>query len=355
MRHSRLTGFLALAAATACAHAPAKGPEVVWPDPPNVARIRFVRSIRSSQDVETSGWDKFRRALVGGEDAFVLQKPMGLAVSDDGQRLYVSDPALARVFRIDFHEMSFKPYGTDETWREPFGLALDADENLYVVDSRAGAVLVLDRQGRKTRSFGSGELERPVGVAVDRRNRIAYVVDGGRQSTQNHRVFAYDLEGHLLRQVGRGRGGGDGEFNFPTYAAVDSKGNLYVSDSMNFSIQVFGPDGQFLRRFGEKGDRPGNFSFVKALAFDGFGNLYAVDGQRATVEMFSPELEYLMFFGGLAHKLEFLELPGGLAIDPKANRIYVGEQGTFARINVYDLVNTTARDSSASPSAPAGK
>jgi hypothetical protein len=62
----------------------------------------------------------------------------------------------------------------------------------------------------------------------------------------------------------------------------------------------------------------------------------------------------LMFFGGYAQKLEYFDVPSGIAIDPRRNRIYVCNE-FVARINVYELINTTADDSAIATAAVAEK
>jgi DNA-binding beta-propeller fold protein YncE len=62
------------------------------------------------------------------------------------------------------------------------------------------------------------------------------------------------------------------------------------------------------------------------------------------VQLFNSRFQPLMFFGGYAQKLEYFDIPSGIAIDPRTNRIYVCNE-FIARVNVYELVNTAAEDS----------
>ena len=48
----------------------------------------------------------------------------------------------------------------------------------------------------------------------------------------------------------RMRGGGDGEFDWPQGLVIDGGGNVYVSECINDRIQVFDPQGRFLRKWG---------------------------------------------------------------------------------------------------------
>ncbi|MHB8875079.1 MAG: 6-bladed beta-propeller [Myxococcaceae bacterium] len=348
--HWKQLAAMALAAAsTGCATTAATVPDIVWPDPPETARIKYVRTIRSSADVDPSAGAAFLRTLFGSGDDVVVRRPMGLAVSTDGQRLYIADYDGQRVLVADFLAKTLKPLAPESATGTFFGIALDASENVYVTDSAGRKVLVLSRSGEPLRSFGTAEsLERPTGIAIDAARGLVYVVDTATKS-RKFRVLVYDLQGKHLRDLGKGAGGGDEGFNFPTYLAVSAEGLVYVADTMNFRVQVFNSEGKFIRKYGTMGDGPGTFARLKGVAVDGFGNLYTVEGGAGVVQIFNRDFEPLMFFGGPAvSRVEYLTLPSCITIDPARNRIYVCQE-VYPRINVYDLVNTTAGDAFEKP------
>jgi sugar lactone lactonase YvrE len=268
---------------------------------------------------------------------------MGLAISDDGERLYVADLRGSQVLRVDLTQKRMRRFAADDAFEQPCNVVLDADENVYVSETKAARVIVFSKDGKRLRSFGK-ETERPTGLALDRARRLVYVADTSRVASENHRVLAYTLEGQLVREIGHGRGSEEGQFNFPSYLAVDDAGNLYVNDAMNFRIQVFDPEGKLLRAYGETGDTIGSLARTKGLAFDGFGNIYAADGEHSVVQIFNKDFQPLMYFGGKAPIVEHFDIPSAIAIDRRRNRIYVANE-IQARVNVYDLVNTTASDS----------
>ena len=333
------------------------GKPVVWPDPPETPRIRFVTAFRHNDELDLSGWARFSRGVFGGSHDPGLAQPMGVAVSDDGKRVYVADFALSKVMVADFDAKTFKPFAPDENVGKPFNVALDADENVYISDEVGRQVWVFSKKGEKLRAIGK-DLERPTGIAIDRARKVLYVSDSSRRKSDKHQVRAYDLEGKFLYALGTGKkGDADGDVYFPTYLAVNKDGEVFVADTMNFRIEVFGPDGKFRRKFGENGDGPGMFARIKGLAFDGFGNLYVVDGDHSNVQIFNSAFQVLMFFGGYARKIEYFDIPSGIAIDPRTNRIYVCNE-FISRVNVYELINTKAEDSAAPPktaSASGGK
>ncbi len=337
-------GLVAAALAAAGCATPKPRPIVEWPPPPDKARIRFISAFRAGEDLDQSSSSLVLRAIVGGGRDVMVQRPMGLAVSADGEKLYIADFGDPRVLVADFKKRSLSVFAPTDVVGTPFGLALDGAGNLYCTDQGGRRVVVLRPDGTLLRAFGKDEeLVRPSGIAVDSRNKRVYVADPARIDSPDHRVLTYDLEGNLIRVHGEGRGNAPGQFNFPVFVAVDDAGRLFVADSMNFRVQIFEPDGTFVRAFGENGNTPGTFARMKGLAFDGFGNLYVVEGEDAVVQMFNADFQPLMFFGGAVNALEFMSLPVPIAIDPKRNRIYIGNQ-VNPRINVYDLINTTADD-----------
>ena len=57
--------------------------------------------------------------------------------------------------------------------------------------------------------------------------------------TNNHRIQKFTSAGTFLAQWGS-FGDGNGQFNFPDGIAVDAAGHVYVADTGNYRIQVFG-------------------------------------------------------------------------------------------------------------------
>jgi DNA-binding beta-propeller fold protein YncE len=323
--------------------------KLVWPSPPEKTRIRFERSLVGEEDI--AGDTTFSQSvldLLAGQKppAKRVSEPMGVAVSDDGRRVYVSSFNRGAVFGFDFEGQRFLVI---DALAHPSGLALDAAGQLYVVEQGKKHISVRDREGRELRTIGHPSIERPVGVALDRTRGLVYLVDTGTQKAKEHNVKVFDLQGNLVRTIGEGRGTDPGQFSFPTYAVVDREGNLYVSDTMNARVQKFDPQGRYLMTYGERGNAPGMFERPKGVAVDSFGNVYVADSSWSNVQIFNPKGEILLFFGGRGPLPGMLKNPTAVAIDP-ANRIYVADFINH-RLNIYQLVNTTTEDSFAQPVA----
>lgn len=328
--------------------APVKeGPLPVWPAPPEVTRIKFVRTLHDDADLnaEVTASRKLLNYLAGEvAPTNRILEPMGIAVSDDGHRVYVSDFAQLAVFAFDFEKKtSFKVGGAANPLGGPMGIALDADENFYVAETAGKGVQVYDKTGKHLRFISDKSIERPVGVAIDRVRGKLYVADTGRAESAEHTIKIFDLQGKLLSKIGKQIGDIPGSFLFPTWITLDAAGNLYVADTLNSRIQKFDPDGKYLMSFGKRGNAFGQFDKPKGVGVDSFGNVYVVDSGWSNVQIFNAKGEVLMFFGSRGITPGQMQNPSVLTID-KQNRIYVGDV-LGHRVNVYQLVNTTAEDS----------
>lgn len=341
-----VSGLVALLVACATPEAPPQV-KLAWPEAPDTARIEFVRTIVDDKDLtkDTTASQSLFKFLAGDvASKFRVVEPMGIAVSDDTHRVYISDFAQFAVFVFDFEKKTaLKIDGGDkDPLGAPMGVALDASENIYVAETGKRNIRVFDKTGKALRSITHESLERPIGVAIDVQRGKLYVADSGRTESSEHTIKVFDLQGKLLGKVGKQIGDAQGSFLFPTYVHVDTQGNLYVADTLNSRIQKFDPDGKFLAAMGKRGNAFGQFDKPKGIATDSFGTVYAVDAGWSNVQMFTPKGQVLMFFGGRGTAPGLMQNPSVLTIDKK-NNLYVGDVLNH-RVNVYRLVNTTAAD-----------
>jgi len=341
----RLLGLgIMLLAAGCAAQKPQEEVRLVWPPAPQKTRIEFVRSIASDKDVghDTTFTQKVVNFLAGFKPPPTsIWEPMGLAVSDDGQVLYVSDYGQGAVFIFDFGKKDFHKLGPLQS---PAGIALDANQNIYVAEQGKRGITVFNPEGRKVNFITDPSLDRPTGIAVDRDRKRIYLADTGHSASKEHTVKIFGFDGKLIGKIGEYKGTGEGSFLFPTYVALDREGNVYVTDSLNCRVQKFDPDGKYLRSFGKRGDAWGEFTRPKGVGLDSFGNVYVVDSGWSNVQIFNQQGQIMLFFGGRGPIPGMLKNPTSLAID-RDNHIYVGDY-INNRVEEYRLVNTTAADSS---------
>ena len=68
--------------------------------------------------------------------------------------------------------------------------------------------------------------------------------------------------------------------------AVDEEGYIFVADSGNNRIQIFNPDGTFLRTFGRWGSGDSEFKGLEGIAVNSKGNILVADRENHRVQMF---------------------------------------------------------------------
>jgi DNA-binding beta-propeller fold protein YncE len=298
--------------------------DIVWPPPPDSPRIRYLRAIRASSDVE--GLHK-RNLLIdillgGQQKVFVVKKPYGV-IKDRFGRVLVADTGWGKVLVFDFPKKKFWFLGDDPagTLSKPACIAEDKDGTLYVSDIVLHRVYVYDKDGKFERALAKkGRFAQPVGVAVDPVRHHVYVVD-----MRKHQFSIFDTNGREIKTIGK-RGGGKAEFNYPSNVAVAPNGDVYVVDTFNFRVQRFDSDGNFLNMWGGRpGDLPGMFMRPKGVAVDPDGDVYVVDSAFHNVQVFTPKGRLLLFFGSIGTALGHFYLPAGIFITPDGD-IYVTSQ-----------------------------
>jgi sugar lactone lactonase YvrE len=85
-----------------------------------------------------------------------------------------------------------------------------------------------------------------------------------------------------------------GQFRLPDHMLVSRDGKrLYVTDRTNARVQVSDLEGRHEFLFGSFGTGPGEFRDPKDLAWDADGNLVVADSDNDRLQVFTPEGKYL--------------------------------------------------------------
>ena len=288
--------------------------KIVYPPAPAVPVVEWTGAISARSDVDNR--KRTFKKIVVGEEEFepALAAPTAVAIGPD-QTLYVVDQSLRGVVIINEAERRFELFrgSSPGSLFEPIGVAAADDGTFYVSDAKSQAVYAFDSSLNFKMAYGG------VGV-FGRPTAIALAVDGSRIAvcdTRRHAVDVIDTATGLTLYTlgGREHSSREGEFNFPVAVAFDGEGYLYVSDYLNFRIQVFDAAGDLDLVFGAAGDSPGDLNRPRGLAADASaGVLYEVDGAFQLVQMFNLDGELLMWFGEPGSGPGQFSLPSGIAL-----------------------------------------
>jgi len=308
-----------------CASAPAPtddaAGEYVWPRPPEKPRVKWLSQWYGKKDFGNTG--TVMTFLVGDEKDERLRRPNGIVADLEGN-IYVADSEQRIVFVFDQQKKTLRFLGFGSL-AGPTGLAIDTKRGIvFVSDARLKKVMGFDKNSDKNViTVGStGEFQSPSGMVYDNDRERLYVSD-----TRASMVKVFDKDGKFIFSIGS-HGNNDGEFNFPSYLALDKKGRLFVVDGFNFRVQIFDPDGKFISKFGKLGDASGSFSRPNGIGVDSEGHIYVADGAFNNFQIFTEDGKLLLWVGHTGKKPGGFYLPSGLFIDSK-DKIYVSD--TFNR------------------------
>ncbi|KAF5418120.1 MAG: hypothetical protein C5S38_00325 [Candidatus Methanophagaceae archaeon] len=70
--------------------------------------------------------------------------------------------------------------------------------------------------------------------------------------------------------------------------AVDSSGNVFVTDAYINRIQKFDSNGNFITKWGCKGSGEGEFESPCDIAVDNSGNVFVADSFNMRIQKFAP-------------------------------------------------------------------
>jgi len=265
----------------------------------------------------------------GGTENGKFYKPHGVTLDEKGHLYVVENSKPNRIQKFNVDGVFIDKWGGRNTTEQLFknGANIEVDENgiIYVITSYGGVTKIsrdgsyvqwetdavhdgdiavggdghiyitahqgvqkLDTNGDIIETFGEsgtddGHFDSPQGVAIDSTGNM-YISD-----TNNHRIQILDSNGRFIRKWG-GYGFGNGEFDRPLGIAVDGELNVYVSDH-SFRIQKFTAQGDWLSTFGGPGRLPGKLYYPTSLSVDDNGTVYVADSYNNRVQVFRKGLE----------------------------------------------------------------
>src|SRR5579862_6416808 len=125
-------------------------------------------------------------------------------------------------------------------WAAVTAVEPSPDGSIYVIhrcfaNSCAGRteppILKFDKSGKLLRSFGEGLFIFPHGAAVDSEGNL-WVTDAQGRNGKGHQVFKFSPDGKVLMTLGKAGVAGDGPdtFNQPTDVVVALDGTIFVAD-----------------------------------------------------------------------------------------------------------------------------
>ena len=223
--------------------------------------------------------------------------------------------------------------GTNGEFSYPSGLAIDANNNLYVTDSYNNRVCKITSDGSVT-TFATG-FNGPYGLSIDANNNL-YVAD-----TDNNSVCKITSDSSVTTFATG--------FNGPYGLSIDGLGNIYVADTDNNQISkitsdrnktVFAGDGSSGTTNGYRTDA--QFNRPEAVTFDTYGNMYIADYNNNLIRKITSD--QVSTFAGMNGELNS---PEGLTCDANGT-LYItdSDNNRICKIGTDGTIITIAGDGS---------
>jgi len=207
------------------------------------------------------------------------------------------------------------------------GIDVDENGNIYAAGFGSKIALKLSPEGIPLLQYVHPKITpgRLFDIAVDSRGDV-YISD-----FTNDTVYMFSNNGKYIRNIGTS-GFDEGQFFGPTALTLDLDDNLYVIDSGNMRIQKFTPDGVFLLAFGKKGSKDGDFGNPSGIAVDYRGRIFVADHEKKTIGVYDKSGNFISYLKG-----GDLEDPFGISF-AGSNRLIVSDS---KNIKTYDILHSS--------------
>jgi sugar lactone lactonase YvrE len=174
-------------------------------------------------------------------------------------------------------------------------VAVDSQDRIHVYSRSDRPMVVFDREGNFLSSWGEDVLQDAHGIFIDAQDNI-YCVE-----RETHCMHKFTADGQLLMTLGNpGQIGEEGQpFNLPTDIALDSSGDVYISDGYgNNRVHKYTAAGEWIKSWGTPGQGPSEFDLPHCVRVDRHDRVLVADRSNNRIQFFDTEGNYLMEWTG---------------------------------------------------------
>jgi len=165
------------------------------------------------------------------------------------------------------------------------GVSVDGSGTVFAANRGSNIVSLFWKNNcTHIENWGSGFLSYPSDVALDAAGRL-YVAD-----TSNSRIVVYGSNGSVADQI-------NNSLSSPQGVWVGADGRVYVADTNNHQIKVFFANGTLDKAIGGLGSGPTQLNTPMDVILDGSGLIYVADRLNHRIQVFNTDGTYNKTFG----------------------------------------------------------
>lgn len=221
-------------------------------------------------------FDNTGKELARFDAAGQLLQPIAM-VRDSKGRLWISDRATNHIFHVNLQTRKVDRFLVKHRRLKlvvPDRLALDREDNLYMIDVASGRILKYNADFTLLAEFMPPAGARGFLDLKIKGNKL-YALDAiGRSVSQ------FSLDGKIIKSVKLPE-----RIALAVALEVDAAENLYILDRHKGEVDVCDRNGRLRYSFFSPGLIPGRLSHGSALLFDWQGNLCVADERNGRVEI----------------------------------------------------------------------
>ena len=109
----------------------------------------------------------------------------------------------------------------------------------------------------------------------------------------------------------------------PSCVAIDSVGNIIVTEASEHCISIFSPAGEKIKSFGFRGSSPGQFNTPKGIALDFDDSILVADNHNDRIQKFTSTSRGTAFVAAV--NSSNFRRPVGIAVHPQSRKVYVAD------------------------------
>ncbi len=262
--------------------------------------------------------------------------PVALAM-DKGGALWVLDKKKPQFIKLDDAGNPVAAVGTSGSqngqFDDPADIAISSNGIVFIADAGNHRVQAFSDDGvflSAVSKGASGKLKNPGAIALDRQDNL-YILDLDRAT-----VTVYSAKGELLTEFGKDKQDESASLKEPRGLMVTDD-EVFVAEPDH--VKVYSHDGKYIRSFGSPGAGSGQFADISAIAAKDASSFFVADQRNKRIQgfatLYKPAPPAQVAAQGGAHAIELRWEPSHMAYVAQY-QVYRSnhENGPFTRLGV---------------------